>query len=86
MSSLRQLGFLCGTGIAGFSFLYFRGHRWSRGAFVLGSLIGLGLLIVSLFPEVMGYLRDFLALGDFECGRLFALLILVNFLTLMLVL
>jgi hypothetical protein len=86
MSAIRLLGLVLGAGILLVSFTYFRGHRWNRANFALATLVGAGLLTVALFPGSVNIVRDILKLGDFEYGRLFAILIVSNIGTLMLLL
>lgn len=65
-------------GIAGlvFCFRFFRGRRWARSNFVLGILLSVALLIVSIRPESVDGLRDFLALEQTEYGRILGLLVI----------
>lgn len=85
MSVIRIFGTLLGAATLVAAFLYFRGNRWSRANFILVTIVGGGLLVVSLFPGSVNALRDVLKLGDFEFGRLLAVLIMSNIATLLLV-
>jgi hypothetical protein len=84
VSAIRLFGTVLGAGILLFAFNYFRGHRWNRATFVLVALTGCGLLIVSLYPDTLNAVRDLFKLGDFEYGRLLAVLIISNIATLLL--
>jgi hypothetical protein len=78
MSIIRLFGILLGAGILLVAFTYFRGHRWNRASFVLMALVGAGLLVVSVLPGSVNAVRDVFKLGDFEYGRLLAILIISN--------
>ena len=84
MSAIRLLGIVLGTGIVCAALLYFRGHRWKRENFFLATVVGAGLLLVSVFPDAANIFRDLLRVGDFEYGRLLALLIISNIATFLL--
>jgi Glycosyl transferase family 2 len=84
MSEIRIFGVLLGAAILFFAFQYFRGHRWKRATFVLFALAGGGLLLVSFIPDSVNVVRDLFSLGDFEYGRLLAILIISNIATLLL--
>jgi glycosyl transferase family 2 len=76
MSNIRILGIVVGLAIVGLALLYFRGPRWSRGSFVIATVAATGLLIVSIDPDSVNVLRDLFAFGQFEYGRVFAVLVL----------
>ncbi|MBW2331797.1 MAG: DUF2304 family protein [Deltaproteobacteria bacterium] len=78
MSNLRILGLV--IGIIGFlvTFLVYRGPKWKRSNFVLFSLFSLGLIIITINPNVVNFLRDALSLQEHQYGRLIALLIISN--------
>lgn len=78
MSSLRLFGFLVGFMGLIITFLKYRGPKWKRTNFFLFAMFNLSLLIVSVNPDVINFLRDFLALEKYMYGRLFALLIISN--------
>jgi hypothetical protein len=84
MSAIRVFGTLLGLAILLFAFQYFRGHRWNRATFLLFALAGGGLLLVSFFPDSVNAVRDLFKLGNFEYGRLLAILIISNIATLLL--
>jgi Glycosyl transferase family 2 len=84
MSEIRIFGVLLGAAILFFAFQYFRGQRWKRATFVLFALAGGGLLLVSFVPDSVNVVRDLFSLGDFEYGRLLAILIISNIATLLL--
>lgn len=60
------------------SFIVFRGPNWKRNNFVLLSLVNLSLILVSLRPDSVNFLRDAFALQEYQFGRLIALLIASN--------
>lgn len=78
MSNLRIVGLL--IGIIGFlsTFLIYRGPKWKRSNFALFSLFSLCLIIVTINPNVVNFLRDALSLQEYQYGRLIALLIISN--------
>ena len=78
MSSLRLAGLI--VGIAGliFTFLFYRGPKWKRLNFVFLSLANIALIAVSINPNVVNFLRDLLALQQYQYGRILALLIISN--------
>jgi len=78
MSNLRLLGLA--FGIIGLisTFLFFRGPKWNRFNFILLSLFNLVLIVVTVNPDSINFLRDLLALQENQRGRLLALLILSN--------
>ena len=76
MSNIRLLGIVLGASIACLALLYFRGPRWSRGNFVIAVVAAAALLIVAIDPDSVNALRDLLAFGQFEYGRMLAVLVL----------
>jgi hypothetical protein len=76
MSNIRILGVVLGLSIAALALLYFRGPRWSRGNFVIAVFVAAALLIVAIDPASVNALRDILAFGQFEYGRMLAVLVL----------
>lgn len=78
MSNLRIIGLI--IGIVGLitTFLFFRGTKWKKTGFILFSAINLCLIIVSINPESINFLRDMLYLQSEQHGRLIALLIIAN--------
>jgi len=76
MSNIRILGIVLGVALLASALAWFRGPRWSRGSFVVATLAASALLVVSINPDSVNALRDLLALGQFEYGRLFAILLL----------
>ena len=59
-------------------FLYFRGQRWRKQHFLFAVFLNLCLLSVSINPNIVNALSDFLALDKSERGRILALLISSN--------
>ena len=79
MSNIRILGIVLGLALLACALIYFRGPRWSRSSFVVATLAAVALLVVSIDPDSVNGLRDLLAFGQFEYGRLFAILVLSIF-------
>jgi hypothetical protein len=84
MSNLRIMGIVIALALAGLAFIYFRGARWNRMSFALTSLFALALLVASVDPDSVNALRDVLNFGQFEYGRIFAILVISNVVTLFL--
>ncbi len=78
MSLLRWLGLLLGTGILAYAFTRFRLARARRVDFAMASLLGLGLVVVSAFPDSVNLLRDLLLLERQQFSRLIAIGIASN--------
>lgn len=78
MSNLRLFG--CIIGIIGLfaTFLFYRGPKWKRSNFVFFSLFNLALIVITVNPDSVNFLRDLLSLQASQHGRLIALLILSN--------
>jgi cellulose synthase/poly-beta-1,6-N-acetylglucosamine synthase-like glycosyltransferase len=85
MSNIRILGIVLALSVACLALLYFRGPRWSRGNFVIAIVVAAALLIVSVDPDSVDALRDMLAFGQFEYGRMLAVLVLSTIFLLLLV-
>jgi hypothetical protein len=76
MSNLRITGFIIGAiGLIATFFIY-RGPKWKRANFLLFTLFNLSLVIVTLNPDVVNFIRDMLALKASQRGRVIALLII----------
>jgi hypothetical protein len=86
VSNLRIIGIVIALALAGVAFVYFRGPRWNRTSFLLSWLFAIALLIVSVDPDSVNTLRDLLNFGQFEYGRIFAVLVISNVVTLLLAL
>lgn len=86
MSSIRILGIVIALALAGVAFVYFRGPRWNRMSFLLSWLFAVALLVVSVDPDSVDALRDALNFGQFQYGRIFAILVISNVVTLLLAL
>lgn len=86
MSNIRLIGIALGIATLSFAFVYFRGPRWHKFNFVLAFLIGGALLIVAVEPDSANAIRDILNVGDFEYGRLLAVLVISNIATLLIAL
>ena len=78
MSSLRIIGLL--IGIIGLlaTFFSFRGQRWNRSTFIFLSVGNIILIIISINPDVLNFIRDALSLKEASRGRILALLIISN--------
>lgn len=79
LSLIRILGLAAGVFILAVNFLYHRGTRWSRSAFILASLLSICLVVVSIDPSTIDGLPSLLSLGGFPYGRLLSLTILTSF-------
>ena len=79
LSLIRAIGLVCGIILIGLNFVYHRGPRWSRSAFGLLLLVGLALIVVSVWPDSVNGLRDMLNLREFAYGRLLTLAIVGSF-------
>lgn len=86
LSLLRIMGLLASVVIMAANFLYHRGPRWSRSAFVIVSLVAMALLVVSIEPNSVNGLPYLLSLGGFENGRLLSLAIIASFAAMLLAL
>ena len=80
MSNLRIFGLILGLILLVITFLSYRGPRWKRWNFALFTLFSLGLIAVSINPDMLNSLRDALSLGKASRGRIISLLILSNIL------
>lgn len=78
MSSLRLVGLIIGIAGLIFTFLFYRGPKWKRLNFIFLSLANISLIAVSINPNVVNFLRDLLALQQYQYGRILALLIISN--------
>lgn len=78
MSNLRIIGSIIGVIGLIATFVIYRGPKWKRGNFVLFTLFNLCVIIVSLNPDVVNFIRDLLALKTSQRGRIIALLIISN--------
>jgi len=75
MSNLRIA--VCVIGIVGLlaTFIFFRGPKWNRLNFILFSLFNLALIVVTINPASVNFLRDLLSLHSAQRGRIIALLV-----------
>ncbi len=80
MSNLRLFGLILGLMLLVITFLSYRGPRWKRWNFALFTLFALGLIAVSINPDILNFFRDALSLGRASRGRIISLLILSNIL------
>lgn len=85
MSNVRIMGIVIALALAGMAFVYFRGPRWNRMNFTLAFIFAIALFVISVDPDSVNALRDVLNFGQFEYGRIFALLVVSNVVTLLLV-
>ena len=84
MSNVRIMGIVVALTLAGIASTYFRGPRWNRMNFALAMLFALAVFVVSVDPDLVNALRDVLSFGQFEYGRIFAILVISNVVTLLL--
>jgi len=75
ISSLRVVGLI--IGLIGFyiTFTIYRGPRWKRKNFIISGLFSLGLVLVSVKPDVLNLIANILQLKMEQRGRILALLI-----------
>jgi hypothetical protein len=78
MSGLRIAGLIIGLIGLISTFLIYRGPKWRRLNFIFFSLANVLLITVSINPNVVNFLRDLLALQQYQYGRILALLIISN--------
>jgi hypothetical protein len=78
MSGLRIAGLLIGVVGLVSTFMIYRGPRWNRFYFTVFSLFNIALIAVTINPNVVNFLRDLLALQEYQYSRLIALLIASN--------
>jgi hypothetical protein len=78
MSNLRIFGLIIGICLLVITFLSYRGPRWKRWNFALFTLFSIGLIAVSVNPDILNFFRDALSLGKASRGRIISLLILSN--------
>ena len=78
MTNLRIFG--TAVGILGLlaAFLFFRGPKWKRSNFVISALFSISLIVVSINPNVVNFLRDVLSLQQEARARIIVLLIFSN--------
>jgi hypothetical protein len=74
MSNLRIIGLI--IGIVGLlsTFLIYRGPKWRKSTFLLLSIFNLCLIVITINPNAVNFVRDLLALQAYQYGRFFALL------------
>ena len=74
VSELRVIGMLVGVAVLGFVVLL--GRRDANRAIVLPALfVGIGLLAISVAPDVVRPVQDFIGLGDQPVGRIITVLV-----------
>ena len=78
MSSLRIAGLAIGIIGLIFTFLFYRGPKWKRLNFLFYSVVNVSLIAISINPNIVNFLRDLLALQQYQYGRILALLIVSN--------
>ncbi|MBW1741669.1 MAG: glycosyltransferase family 2 protein [Deltaproteobacteria bacterium] len=76
MSNLRIVGLF--IGIIGLlsTFLFYRGPKWKRSNFVLLSFFNICLILVSINPNLVNFIRDTFSLQESYRGRIIGLLII----------
>ena len=78
MSGLRIAGLIIGLIGLISTFLIYRGPKWKRLNFIFFSLVNISLIAITINPNVVNFLRDLLALQQYQYGRILALLIASN--------
>lgn len=82
---IRVISGLLGIIFVFWSFLQFRKRFIKRYEFFLLSILGIGLLVVAVYPDSINIIAGMMALDNRQYGRLIALLILSNMLLWLLV-
>ncbi|MFO7761130.1 MAG: glycosyltransferase family 2 protein [Desulfobia sp.] len=77
---LRAIGGSLGFILIILSFIRFRSRLIRRRGFLISSLLGAGLLIVSIIPDTVNIIAGMLQMDNRQYGRLITLLILSSFL------
>lgn len=80
LSVIRLVGLLLGLYIVSAAFLGFRVRRMNRTEMLFRALVGLALVVISLFPDTVNFLRDLFSLESHTFGRMFALLLVSSLL------
>lgn len=75
---MRIFGCIIGTLGLLATFLFYRGPKWKRPNFVFFSVFNLALIVITINPDSVNFLRDLLSLQASQHGRLIALLIISN--------
>ena len=75
ISVIRLVGLVLGLYIVSAAFLGFRSRRLNRMETLFRGLVGCALVVVSLFPDTVNFLRDLFSLESHILGRMFALLL-----------
>lgn len=75
ISGLRMIGFAVGMAGLLLTFVIHRGPRWQKKNFVLFGLFSLGVMVVSLNPDILNAVAETLRLEMSERGRVLTLLI-----------
>jgi len=78
VSNLRLFGIIIGCLGLLVTFLKYRGPKWKRSNFLMFSFINLSVIIVSINPNSINFIRDLLSLQEYQYSRIFSLLILSN--------
>ena len=78
MSNLRIIGLTIGIIGLIVTFLIYRGPRWKRTTFILFSLCSLWLVVISIYPDALNFIREALSLQGSPRGGLIGLLIITN--------
>ena len=78
MSNLRIIGLIIGLAGLISTFLFFRGPKWKRSNFLFFSIFNFSLIVITVNPNAVNFLRDLLSLQKYQYGRLIALMIFTN--------
>jgi hypothetical protein len=78
---IRIIGGLLGIFFALWSFAQFRKHFIKRREFFFLSFLGIGLIVVAIYPDSINVVAGIMALDNRQYGRIIALLFLSNILT-----
>ena len=75
LSSIRITGLIIGALGLFITFMIYRGPRWKRKNFVFFGIFSLGLIIISINPDVLNIVTAILTMEGKQRGRILALLI-----------
>ena len=77
---VRVLSGIIGAGVFFRAFKQYRRHIFKRREFIFLAILGIGLLVVSIYPDSVNTVAGMMALDNKQYGRLIAVLILSNML------
>ena len=75
MTNIQLFGVLVGSLSLIISFIYFRGKRWHKFNFIFSLAVGSLILVISLKPDFLNFMKNLFSLQDGRGGRMFGILI-----------